>query len=169
MMLFCPVPIADYESCSWGVSPGHFVIVSSAYDLKVRKVNRRRHFTNNLKFFVHFSEIENEIWVKESLAGGTGSFASIWILFIRLRESRWQPPKTVQRLAFVPQPAAQIAVPAARVWTSNSNLHRQIFGGRKKTRKKVPKFRSDRNRLKRPSLRSGTGYRTVFVSLKSDC
>lgn len=28
--------LADYESCSWGVSPGHFVIVSSAYDLKER-------------------------------------------------------------------------------------------------------------------------------------
>jgi len=33
--------IADYASCSWGVAPGHFVIVSSAMDPEERKVVQR--------------------------------------------------------------------------------------------------------------------------------
>ena len=28
-------PLTDYERCNWGVAPGHFVLVSSALDLKV--------------------------------------------------------------------------------------------------------------------------------------
>ena len=29
-------PVSDYESCSWGTAPGHFVIVSSAMEMRDR-------------------------------------------------------------------------------------------------------------------------------------
>ena len=31
--------VTEYEECSWGTAPGHFVIVSSAMEVKERQVN----------------------------------------------------------------------------------------------------------------------------------